>query len=101
MRPLYLRIKWGKILVCAWAVALFAAFAGAVYEEFHKEIPITYSKTVATGDTVWSICARIATDKEDMGRLVWQTMKDNHIENPGDLQPGQEIIIRVKEARKL
>lgn len=62
---------------------------------------ITYEKEVAAGDTVWSICSKIATDKEDMGKLVWQVMKDNHIENPGALQPGTELVIRVKAAREL
>ena len=89
-----LKNKLGRILLILAACAAF----GTAENETRL---ITYSKTVATGDTVWSICSRIATDKEDMGKLVWQTMKDNHIENPGDLQPGQEIIIRVKEARKL
>lgn len=96
-----LKNRLGRILLILAACAAFGTAAAHMYLEENETRLITYSKTVATGDTVWSICSRIATDKEDMGKLVWQTMKDNHIENPGDLQPGQEIIIRVKEARKL
>ena len=61
---------------------------------------IEYRKEVAPGDTLWNICAEIATDKEDLSRLVWQAQKDNHITDPVDLQPGRIVIVRVREARK-
>ena len=61
---------------------------------------IEYRKEVREGETLWNICAEIATDKEDLSRLVWQAQKDNHITDPGDLQPGRIVIIRVREARK-
>lgn len=61
---------------------------------------IEYRKEVAPGDTLWNICAEIATDKEDLNRLVWQAMRDNHIQDPSELQPGRIVIIRVREARK-
>lgn len=60
---------------------------------------IRYEKEADYGDTVWSICAKIATDEDDLNKLVWQTMKDNHIENAADLQPGQLIVIHVKEVK--
>lgn len=55
-----------------------------------------YRVTAEPGDTVWSICARIATDRDDLSRVVWQSMRDSHIDNAADLQPGQEIIVRVQ-----
>lgn len=61
---------------------------------------ITYQKEVAMGDTVWSICSEIATDKEDVVRLVDQTMKDNHIKNPDYLTPGTVIVVNVQQARQ-
>lgn len=61
---------------------------------------IEYRKEVAPGDTLWNICAEIATDKEDLSRLVWQAQKDNHIADPAELQPGRVVIVRVREARK-
>lgn len=61
---------------------------------------IEYRKEVAEGDTLWNICSEIATDKEDLNRLVWQSMRDNHITDPGQLQPGRVVIVRVREARK-
>ncbi len=61
---------------------------------------IEYRKEVAEGDTLWNICSEIATNKEDLRKLVWQAMRDNKIEDPAELQPGRVVIVRVREARK-
>lgn len=61
---------------------------------------IEYRKEVKEGETLWGICAEIATDKEDLRKLVWQSMRDNHITDPAELQPGRVVIVRVREARK-
>lgn len=61
---------------------------------------IEYHKEVAPGETLWGICAEIATDKEDLRKLVWQAMRDNHITDPAELQPGRVVIVRVKAARQ-
>lgn len=61
---------------------------------------IEYRKEIKSGDTLWDICREIATDREDLRKLVWQAMQDNHIKDPAELQPGRVVIVRVKEARK-
>lgn len=61
---------------------------------------IEYRKEVKSGETLWGICSEIATDKEDLNRLVWQAMRDNNITDPAELQPGRVVIVRVREARK-
>lgn len=61
---------------------------------------IEYRKEVAEGDTLWNICREIATDREDLRKLVWQAMQDNCIEDPAELQPGRVVIVRVKAARE-
>lgn len=61
---------------------------------------IEYRKEVAEGDTLWNICSEIATDREDLRKLVWQAQKDNKIKDPAELQPGRIVIIRVREARE-
>lgn len=61
---------------------------------------IEYRKEVKEGETLWGICSEIATDKEDLRKLVWRSMRDNHIQDPADLQPGRIVIVRVREARK-
>lgn len=92
------RIKWKRLAAIAVLGGLVIYTAIGFVKVDETEL-ITYQKEVASGDTVWSICSKIATDKEDMGRLVWQTMQDNHIEDPGNLQPGMLVIVKVKEAR--
>ena len=61
---------------------------------------IEYRKEVAEGETLWGICSEIATDKEDLRKLVWQSMRDNNIQDPAELQPGRVVVVRVREARK-
>lgn len=61
---------------------------------------IEYRKEVREGETLWGICSEIATDKEDLRRLVWQAMQDNHIQDPVELQPGRVVVVRVREARQ-
>ena len=48
------------------------------------------------GDTIWSLCARVASDYDNMQELVYRTMQENHISDPGELQPGQLIVIHVR-----
>ncbi|MFR2573570.1 MAG: LysM peptidoglycan-binding domain-containing protein [Dialister sp.] len=61
---------------------------------------IEYHKEVKSGDTLWDICREIATDREDLRKLVWQAMRDNNIKDPAELQPGRVVIVRAREARK-
>lgn len=61
---------------------------------------IEYRKEIAEGDTLWNICSEIATDREDLRKLVWQAMRDNNISDPAELQPGRIVVVRVREARK-
>ena len=60
---------------------------------------VEYRWEVKPGDTLWDICSEIATDKEDLRKLVWQAKKDNRIRDVGNLQPGTLIVVRVEEAR--
>lgn len=61
---------------------------------------IEYHKEVKEGETLWGICSEIATDEEDLRKLVWQAMRDNNIKDPAELQPGRVVIVRVKAARQ-
>lgn len=101
-KPLIKRIKWEKVGWLGTGIMLASGIGyGYWQDQQHPTQLVEYRKEVEEGDTLWGICASIATTKEDMGKLVWQTMQDNQIDKPGELQPGQVIIIRVKEARKL
>ena len=100
-RTLIRRIRWSRI----GAVLCIAFAAGAIGYGYYRDTAETslveYHRTIETGDTLWGVVGQVATDKVDMCKLTWQVMKDNKIEYPGHLQPGKEIIIRVKAAREL
>ena len=93
-----MRMKWKKILA---VIAIPVAIAAGTYAYEPPAELIEYHVEADRGDTIWSLCGRVATDKEDMAKLVWQVTKDNHIEDPRNLQPGTELVIRVKAAREL
>lgn len=94
------RIRWGRVVATA-AIPLLIIGGIVTADVFDDETEIIeYHKEVAQGETLWDICAEIATSKEDLRKLVYQAMKDNHIEDPATLQPGRVVIVRVKEARE-
>lgn len=93
-----------KALVVFIAVVFLAGAAVDADNLYHRMFPdvksVEYRREVRHGDTLWDICGEIATDKEDLRRLVWQAKKDNRIRDVGNLQPGTLVIVRVEEARK-
>lgn len=96
------KIIWSRKGRRVVAIILLCIGTAAACCEIIKadEVPmVTYQKEVATGDTIWSICSKVATDQDDLQKLVWETMQLNHIENAGDLQPGTVINIRVREVK--
>lgn len=93
----------GTLAAVGITFAAGAAVNGSLVHDYlfaGKSELIEYHKEVKEGETLWGICSEIATDKEDLNRLVWQAMKDNNITNPGQLQPGRVVIVRVKAARE-
>ncbi len=92
-----------KSLITFIAVVFLAGAAvdaDNIYHRFFPEVKIVeYRREVKPGDTLWTICGEIATDKEDLRKLVWQAKKDNRIMDVGNLQPGMLIVVRVEEAR--
>lgn len=88
-------------LMSAALVAGAAVDAGKIYHRLFPEVKIVeYRREVRPGDTLWTICGEIATDKEDLRKLVWQAKKDNRIKDVGNLQPGMLIVVKVEEARR-
>ena len=94
------RVRWGRVVAAA-AVPLLIIGGIVTADMWNDDIEvIEYHKEVAQGETLWDICREIATDREDLQKLVYQAMQDNHITDPATLQPGQLVIVRVKEARQ-
>lgn len=87
-------------LMSAVLVAGAAVDADNLYHRLFPETKIVeYRREVRAGDTLWDICGEIATDKEDLRKLIYQAKKDNRIRDVGNLQPGMLVIVRVEEAR--
>lgn len=87
-------------LMSAALMAGAAVDANKIYHRFFPETKIVeYRREVKPGDTLWDICSKIATNKEDLRKLVYQAKKDNRIQDVGNLQPGTLVIVRVEEAR--
>ncbi len=94
------RVRWGRVWLAAVVLLLVIGSIVTAMRSDDEVRLIEYRKEVAEGETLWDICSEIATDREDLRRLVYQAMRDNHIEDPTALQPGRVVIVRVREARE-
>ena len=81
-------------LIAFTAIVLLAGYAVQPPEK-----TVLYTVTVPNGESVWDVCAKIASNKDDVREVVYNTLKENHIKNPGSVQPGTELVIRVKEMK--
>lgn len=88
-----MKIKWRKLMT---TLAIPAAIAAGAWAYEPPAELVEYRAEAEQGDSVWSLCARVASDYDNMQELVYRTMKENHITDPGELQPGQLIIIHVR-----
>lgn len=91
-----MRIKWKKIMAM---LAIPAAIAAGVWAYEPPAELIEYRAEAEQGDTIWSLCAKVSSDADCMEELVYRTMKENRISDPGALQPGTLVIIRVKPVK--
>ena len=76
------------------ATALLAGYAAEPEPQL-----ISYKVTLRNGESVWDACAKIASSKDDVREVVYNALKENHINNPGNVQPGTELVIRVKAVK--
>ena len=84
---------------------IMAAIAAAVYVPVSSylsqpEPMVAYRVEVDQGDTLWTLCGRIASNADDLREVVDRAKVENGIKDATTLQPGQEIVVRVKEMRK-
>lgn len=73
--------------------------AGAIWRERTKPEPtdyLTFEHTVHTGDSLWSLCERYG-GYEDIQTIIMRVREDNGIKEPGALQPGMKIKVRVRK----
>ena len=76
--------------------------AGAIWRERIKPEPtdyLTFEHVVYSGDSLWSLCERYS-GYEDIQDIIQWVREDNGIKNPGALQPGQKIKVRVRKGNR-
>lgn len=83
-----------KVLTAFIAIVFLAGYAVQAPE---KTVP--YKVILRNGESVWDACAKVASNRDDVQDVVYNTLKENHISNPGNVQPGTELVIRVKEMK--
>lgn len=89
----------GEAVMRTFLIAFTTIILLAGYAVQPPEKTVPYKVTVARGESVWDACARVASDKDHMQELVYNALKENRINDPGNVQPGTELIIRVKEMK--
>ena len=98
-----MRVKtWVKETgACVFAAALVGMTAFAVTYEPEMTV-LEYRHEVHSGETLWKVCADVATDAEDLSELVYRTQKENNLSDAdlACLTPGMEIIIHPKRMVK-
>lgn len=67
--------------------------------ETHMTDLIEYRVTVDAGETVWDACSKIVSSKDDLSEVVWRACRDSGISDARLIQPGQEIIVKVKRVK--
>lgn len=83
-----------KSLITFIAIVFLAGYA---VQPSEKTVP--YKVTLRNGESVWDACTKVASSRDDVRKVVYNTLKENHISNPGSVQPGTELVIRVKEMK--
>lgn len=85
--------------VIAIAAIAGITIGGCFAQEDEKPRPsdyLTFEHVVYTGDSLWSLCERYS-GYEDLQTIIERVREDNGINNPGSLQPGQKIKVRVRK----
>lgn len=91
--------RGGEDVMRTFLIAFTAVVLLAGYAVQPPEKTVPYKVTLQDGESVWDACAKVASSKDDVREVVYNTLKENHISNPGNVQPGTELVIRVKEMR--
>lgn len=63
---------------------------------------LEYRHEVHSGETLWKVCADVATDEDELSELVYRTQVENHLTDKDleALRPGMEIVIHPKRMVK-
>lgn len=89
----------GEAVMRTFLIAFTAIVFLAGYAVQPPEKTVPYKVTLRNGENVWDACAKVASGKDDVREVVYNALKENRINDPGNVQPGTEIVIRVKEMK--
>lgn len=89
----------GENIMSKFLIGFVAIVLLSGYSVQPPEKTVPYKVTLRNGESVWDACAKVASSKDDVREVVYNTLKENYIKNPGDVQPGTELVIRVKEMK--
>lgn len=89
----------GEVIMSKVLTAFIAIVFLAGYAVQPPEKTVPYKVTLRNGESVWDACAKVASDKDDVRDVVYNALKENHISNPGRVQTGTELVIRVKAVK--
>lgn len=87
----------GEIIMLKFITAFMIIVGIAGYAVQPEPPAISYAVNISKGETLWDVCDRVSGGRENLQELVWRTAKENNIKDPGTLQPGQEIVVKVRE----
>lgn len=99
-KPRKHRYRWGRIgLAVIVLPAISLGIASGVKALMAEPEYVDKVVVVDEDETLWDICSKINDDREDVRIMIDRTMQENHIKDPANLQPGQLIVIHVKEVK--
>lgn len=89
-----------KTIAWVTAIAAVGSIGIQAYVNYPDTELIEYHTTVEQGETVWDACREIASNEDELQKVVWQAMKDSNIKDASNVAPGTEIIVKVKNIAK-
>lgn len=90
-----------RVKSMALAALMVAALALVGFYQSPVPEPIRQVVTVEAGDTIYSIACQAAAstgkpERIDVNYLAWKIQTDNHIKDPGSIQPGTVLTINTE-----
>lgn len=88
------RKKLAAVVLVLTGMTLLSHGVDAVEQE--RRPYETVSRVVQPGQSLWDICSKLDSS-EDIRAIIDRARVDNDVTDPGALQPGKVLMIRVKK----
>lgn len=89
--------KARRIITVGLGLALsfcIGAYIGHTASQEVKTVERQQIHYVQEGETLWDIAGGVASNHDDIRRIIWKIQRDNDIGGNEDIQPGQRLIIK-------